>query len=347
MNKNCLCPRAIRQILLILLLAGSTVATTRAQTNLIVDGGFESSDPMTTPGEFQSGFIRENVGATFGGPNNNAWTVVQAGGISGDVAITSTTEYTTTSLGKTYYNANSGLQWLDLTGDTDNGAEVGVQQVIPTVAGVEYQVGFYLGSNEGAPAAVELEVDGASVGTFTNTLPATFTPYNGDGVAGNVWQQFTTSFTATGASTTLTFYNAVASGVGGNGLDDVSVTAMTPSTFFAGQAALSDGVYYLSFSNGNYFGYYSYLTDPHYIYHFDLGYEYVFDADDGNAGVYFYDFKSNDFFYTSPEFMFPYLYDFGLNTVLYYYSDPSNAGRYNTDGVRYFYDFTTGQIISK
>ena len=117
--------------------------------------------------------------------------------------------------------------------------------------------------------------------------------------------------------------------------------------FFTGEAALSNGVYYLAFPNGNYFGYYGYLSNPAYIYHFDLGYEYVFDAADGKDGVYLYDFKSSDFFYTSPSFPFPYLYDFNLKTVLYYYPDPNNAGRYNTDGVRYFYDFATGKIISK
>ena len=123
--------------------------------------------------------------------------------------------------------------------------------------------------------------------------------------------------------------------------------ASTLPAFFTGEAALSNGVYYLAFANGNFFGYYSFLADPSYIYHFDLGYEYVFDAADGHGGVYFYDFASSDFFYTSPSFPFPYLYDFGLNTVLYYYPDPNNAGHYNTNGVRYFYDFATGQIITK
>ena len=118
-------------------------------------------------------------------------------------------------------------------------------------------------------------------------------------------------------------------------------------TFFTGQASLGNGAFYLSFSNGNYFGYYSYLDDPHYIFHYDLGYEYVFDANDGKSGVYFYDFESSDFFYTSPTFPFPYLYDFGLHTVLYYYPDPSNAGHYNTDGYRFFYDFATGKVIVK
>ena len=77
--------------------------------------------------------------------------------------------------------------------------------------------------------------------------------------------------------------------------------------------------YYLAFSNGNIFGYYGFLSDPHYIFHDDLGYEYVFDAADGQDGVYLYDFASSSFFYTSPTFPFPYLYDFSLNTVLYYY----------------------------
>ena len=117
--------------------------------------------------------------------------------------------------------------------------------------------------------------------------------------------------------------------------------------FFDGETALGSGVYYLTFPDGNSFGYYSFLSDPDYIYHFDLGYEYVFDANDGQSGAYFYDFASSDFFYTSPIFPFPYLYDFGLNSVVYYYPDPNNPGHYNTDGRREFYVFSTGQIITK
>ena len=125
-----------------------------------------------------------------------------------------------------------------------------------------------------------------------------------------------------------------------------AVTVQPAPEFFSGETALSNGVYYLAFSTGRYFGYFSYLADPHYIYHFDLGYEYVFDANDNKSGVYFYDFKSGHFFYTSPTFPFPYLYDFTLKTVLYYYPDPKNAGHYNTNGTRYFYNFATGKIIT-
>ena len=127
-----------------------------------------------------------------------------------------------------------------------------------------------------------------------------------------------------------------------------SVTRQPAPNFFEGEVALGDGVYYLAFARtGNPFGYYSYLDNANYIYHFDLGYEYVFDARDGASGAYLYDFASNTFFYTGPTFPFPYLYDFKLRSFLYYYPDPNNPGHYNTGGVRYFYNFSTGQIITK
>ena len=120
--------------------------------------------------------------------------------------------------------------------------------------------------------------------------------------------------------------------------------------FFNDAIPLGNGVYYRSFPNypeAQPFGYYSFLPDSHYIYHFDLGYEYVMGAADSEAGVYLYDFKSSTFFYTSPSFPFPYLYDFSLNSVVYYFPDPAHPGHYNIDGVRYFYDFATGQVITK
>jgi probable HAF family extracellular repeat protein len=114
--------------------------------------------------------------------------------------------------------------------------------------------------------------------------------------------------------------------------------------FFNGETALGGGWYYLQFANGTPFGYYSYLADQHYVYHIDMGYEYWFDANDGQGGIYFYDFTSNDFAYTSPS-SFPYLYDFSLNAWLYYLPDVNNPGHY-THNPRWFYNFTTGQWIT-
>ena len=62
--------------------------------------------------------------------------------------------------------------------------------------------------------------------------------------------------------------------------------------------------------------------------------------------MYLYDFTAQTFFYTSSS-LFPYLYDFTLNTFLYYYPDSTRADHYNTNGVRYFYDFATGTVITR
>ncbi len=164
--------------------------------------------------------------------------------------------------------------------------------------------------------------------------------------------------TVTGLYGTLTAIGEFVQGADGNfyGTDDrnplgpgsvFELSIVPHPAFFAGQTPLGSSVYYLGFAGGTVFGYYGFLGDPAYVYHFDLGYEYVFDANDGKNGVFLYDFKSGTFFYTSPSYGFPYLYDFSLHSVLYYYPDPNNPGRYNTNGVRYFYDFGTGQIITK
>jgi len=119
--------------------------------------------------------------------------------------------------------------------------------------------------------------------------------------------------------------------------------------FFAGEIALNNNWYYLQFANGAPFGYYTYLVgmnDPDFIYHIDMGFEHFTDANDTNNGIYFYDFTANTLFYTSPSFPFPYLYDFGLHTVLYYYPDPQRPGHYTTNP-RYFYNFATHQIITR
>jgi hypothetical protein len=115
-------------------------------------------------------------------------------------------------------------------------------------------------------------------------------------------------------------------------------------SFFTGETALGGGWFYLQFPNGTPFGYYSYLSDQNFIYHLDLGFEYLFDANDANHGIYFYDFASSSFFYTSPT-LFPDLYDFSLNAWLYYLPDVNNPGRY-THNPRWFYNFATGQWIT-
>ena len=89
------------------------------------------------------------------------------------------------------------------------------------------------------------------------------------------------------------------------------------------------------------FGYFEFLSST-ILYHFDMGYEGVIP---GNAGdVYFYDFQSQHFWYTSPS-LFPYMYDFSLNSFIYYFPDPNNPGHYSTNP-RYFSNLTTNAIFT-
>ena len=121
---------------------------------------------------------------------------------------------------------------------------------------------------------------------------------------------------------------STASTFDGSAADLILVSTQT-APFFNGASALSDGFFYLQFPDGNLFGYYNFNFTP-YLYHSDLGFEYPFDAADGSGGIYLYDFKSSDFFYTSPA-LFPYLYDFNLNSFLYYYPDTKNPGHYTSN----------------
>ena len=202
----------------------------------------------------------------------------------------------------------------------------------------------------GVPAITSsLTMTGVLGEAFTYQIAASYSPmsYAATGLpAGLTVDQGTGSIS--GSPTALGTFNVTLSATNNSGTGNATlVLTISPLPFFTGETVLGNGVYYLAFPNGNIFGYYGYLSDARYLYHFDLGYEYALDAADGNSGVYLYDFKSGHFFYTSPAFGFPYLYDFSLNTTLYYYPDPSNPGRYNTNGVRYFYDFAAGQIITQ
>jgi hypothetical protein len=129
----------------------------------------------------------------------------------------------------------------------------------------------------------------------------------------------------------------------GDGTITVAAAQAHPA-FFTGETALTGGVYYLQFpGNGNLFGYYNYQGFP-WLYHYDLGFEYFIDANDGKGSAYFYDLASQHWFYTSPS-LFPQLYDFTLNTWIYYFPSTTNPGHYTTNP-RYFSNLATGTIFT-
>jgi endo-1,4-beta-xylanase len=111
--------------------------------------------------------------------------------------------------------------------------------------------------------------------------------------------------------------------------------------FFAGEDFLSRTAYYLEFPDSSLFGYYEYLSAS-ILYHFDMGYEAFISSAGGS--IYFYDFASGHWWYTSPG-LFPTLYDFTLGTWIYYFPDTKNVGHY-TANPRYFSNLSTGKVFT-
>ena len=201
-----------------------------ASANLIQNGGFE--DPT----------INSPLGQEFTpGQYIGAWLVV--GDSSAGVIITPT-NYSETSHGMNQFEAEEGLQSLDLPGSYNQGTTSGVSQSIATVVGATYQVSFYLGAADSnnnnnyystAPA-VDLSFDGGVTRAHFVNPDLTSSP-------GYIsWEQFQTSFVATGTTTNITFYDGTSPWTCCEaGLDNVVVLGPTtpePFTMVLGAAGL-------------------------------------------------------------------------------------------------------------
>jgi hypothetical protein len=179
-----------------------------ANANLLTNGSFES--PAVPTGSF----------TTFasGSTAISGWTV---GGAAGGVAIVNGGFSQECCL----FPAESGSQWLDLTGLNTNGVE-GVKQTVATTIGATYALSFWIGNvydptgTFGTTSTVDVRTLGtgaALLGAFTNasTTPGT-----------QVWQQYTLTFTAVAASTMLDFVNADSATDNSNGLDNVTLNVV-------------------------------------------------------------------------------------------------------------------------
>lgn len=169
-----------------------------SQANLIVNGSFEM--PVAPVGSFTSVGVGGEVGA-------GAWTVVGASGSVSPVSGAFTE-------GGVSFPAQEGAQWLDMTG-TSTVPGTGIRQSIATTAGQSYALSFYIGnvvttSGLGSSSSIEVFAGGLSLGTFTHT---------GGSSTLLDWKAFSTSFTATGGSTAIEFYNRDQDH--SNGLDNV------------------------------------------------------------------------------------------------------------------------------
>jgi hypothetical protein len=188
--------------------ASFLVAASSAQANLLTNGSFEL--PPVPPGSF----------TTFpaGSVLIPGWTVFGPAGT--DVAIVSTT-FTQSGVS---FPAQEGIQWMDLTGLNSNSTE-GVSQAVTTMPGNQYQLSLHVGNTTG----------GTIFGT-TSTVNVllngslTFTDVNDTVSAATLnWEQFTHTFIASGALSTLAFQNGDPSNDNSNGLDNVVLLDLGPA----------------------------------------------------------------------------------------------------------------------
>jgi hypothetical protein len=149
------------------------------------------------------------------GQSIGAWTVV---GATGNV---NTIDTTFMQDGFTF-EAEDGQQSLDLTG-TSNSA-TGVAQTVTTTIGTEYQLAFWVGNVVdpdgifGVTSTVEVQIDGSDAYSAVNA--------NGTGTMTLDWEEFSFTFVATSASTTVGFINEDPSNDTSNFIDNVTLVAV-------------------------------------------------------------------------------------------------------------------------
>jgi len=164
--------------------------------DLVTNGGFETTGGSVPSQPFA--FTSLSSGDTTSLPG---WTIGGAG----------------IDLIDTYWNAHSGNLSIDLNG-TGNGS---ITQTLTTLAGQDYRIQFYMAANpDGGPSPRTLNVAAGS-----SSFNASFTVPGGEARPNLSWQLMTFNFTATGASTVLTFTGTNGASFGA-ALDDITVNAV-------------------------------------------------------------------------------------------------------------------------
>jgi hypothetical protein len=194
-------------IVTLLAVVGLITVAPLARANLIANGSFET--PTVTVGSFTNFPV--------GSGSLTDWTVFGPAGEA--VSIVSGTF----SQNGVSFPAQDGSQWLDLTGFNNNSTE-GVSQAVTTTAGDQYQLSYSIGNTTGgsifgSSSTVDVLLNGALTFTDTNSTVSSNTQN---------WEQFTHTFIASGASTTIGFRNADPASDNDNGLDNVVLTDLGP-----------------------------------------------------------------------------------------------------------------------
>ncbi|HYM30308.1 MAG TPA: DUF642 domain-containing protein [Candidatus Cybelea sp.] len=191
-------------------LAGATLlaSTAVANANLVANGDFET--PVVPVGNFTIFSV--------GSASLTSWSVVGPAGTNVAIVSGSFVQNGVT------FNAQSGAQWLDLTGFNSNTTE-GVAQTIATTIGDQYQLTYFIGNTTGGSifgttSTVNVTLNGSQTFSHTNSSV---------NATGLTWQMFTDTFVATGTSTTIGFLNGDPSNDNSNGLDNIGLIDQGPT----------------------------------------------------------------------------------------------------------------------
>lgn len=195
---------------------------------LLVGGAGQAMADLITNGSFEDPVLAAGTALdVLGGDSTSipGWTVL---GINVLLIQTTYTDPPVFNSGIVQYNAQDGLNSVDLTGGGNSGPTDGIQQTVATTPGQTYDLSFYVGRTQSdngnvhnqGPATADLSINGgASVGfTNANAVPA--------GYVG--WEGFSVLLTAPTSSTTITFMNGNPEGPTETdfaGLDNVSMVA--------------------------------------------------------------------------------------------------------------------------
>ena len=186
--------RTIKNTLLAATCVAACTCAASANAGAFQNGSFEQSS-------FAPGAVGNFATLAAGSTAITGWTVT-GGGI----------DYI-----NTYWNAADGAYSLDLSALSAGG----VEQTFDTVLGQAYLVDFFLAGNPDGGLGVRSEVTSATGGLNQTNL---FVVAGGNTRANMGWTRYSYSFTATGASTTLSFASNENNPYG-PALDNVSVTA--------------------------------------------------------------------------------------------------------------------------
>lgn len=203
-----------------LIALGVAIAPTGAQAaNLIVNGSFE--EPAVTTGEFLEIFA--------GSSELVGWNVHTNSETDNILLIEKSYKEDYNNI--TAFNAQDGLNAVDLTGRRNVGGTAGISQVVDTVVGELYKLTFWVGRatpttgpglSYSQPATIDLRIGGLD----DNYSISDFTSAGIDILGGVTWEKFSYSFEATSASTTIAFFNATPLGTNYAGLDNVSLSVV-------------------------------------------------------------------------------------------------------------------------